>query len=472
MAEWKSGDSLKAFFKTFKSAATGRWAVSFPTASLVIAEGIIFAIERESRLIKVGSDSRFLVVACGELFGVLFLFFAQDLLLKERKLAAQSFLKCIFVWFGAGVIRGLASALYAHFALGLPLFLFDRISNTVLFTGCGLTVVAYYAGFIENNRAANAGLVSLNQFLEHDEVELNEVSIMARQSALEQLKSSILPKAIQLRELVGNIDIATSGSQAKRELETLRLQSVQLATAVEDERKKLLRDQQIREAEHQYKDIRVNFFTAIFPKTISVRISAIIFAFGALAGQIPRNGINGLKFVAISFILLVPFLYLGSRVSRRLKGVSLFVIYIVTYLASFSMMYLLTYNQSKLGFNLRDSNPPIAAGLKTLSTVYFASVFASLLTDTGRQRESLTFVNESLRTRLDSAHQAHEQLRNHAVSTRFGTIQGKISGVIMALQITHDSQDEHLGTEASVKFLKQVNLLLDDAVLEISSLGK
>ena len=472
MAEWKSGDSLNAFFKTFITAATGRWAVAFPTASLVIAEGIIFAIERESRLIKDASDSRFLVVACGELFGVFFLFFAQELLLKKRKLAPQSILKCIFVWFGAGVIRGLASALYAHFALGLPLFLFDRISNAVLFTGCGLTVVAYYAGYIENNRTANAGLASLNQFLEHDEVELNEETLMARQSALEQLRSSVLPKAIQLRELVGAIDIGNSGSQAKSELEALRHQSVQLAIAIEDERKELLRNQLIREFDHPYKDIRVNFFTAVFPKTISVRISAIIFAFGALAGQIPRNGINGIEFVAVSFVLLMPVLYVGSRISRRLKGINLFLLYIVTYLASFFVMYILTYNQSRLGFDLRDSNPPIAAGLKTLSTVYFASVFASLLTDTSRQRESLTYKNDSLRTRLDSALSTQEQLRNHEVSTRFGAIQGKISGVIMALQITQESQDNHLSAEASVNFLKQVNVLLDDAVLEISSLGR
>lgn len=471
MAERESSDSLKAFFRNFRAATTGRWAISFSTSSLVIAEGIIFAIERESRLISNNSHSRVLVVVAGELIGILYLFTAQELLLKNRKTAAQSLISCFFVWVSAGVIRGLASSLYAHFALGLPLFLFERISNTFLFTSCGLLTVAYFAGKIELDRVANSGLATLNKFLARDEVFLNEAAIEERQRALDGLRDALLPKAVQLRALVATLNTGEGNDSTTKELEALRQQTERLAISIEEERRKLLTSQTISDDAHPFKNIRINFLTGFLPKTISVRISAIVFAFGAVAGQIPRNGFNGFKFAVVSLIGIVLLLYVSSRLSRRLTGSGLRFIYVLTYAAAFLFPYFLTKYQSQLGFSLRDSNPPIAAGLKTISTIYFSSVFASLLTDNSRRRESLVFENQSIRERLDDASQTHSKFQNQAVSIHFGVIQGKISGVIMALQITKESQGVHHPSSDTARMLTQTNALLDEAILEIASLG-
>lgn len=472
MAEWQSCDSLKAFLQTFKSAVTGRWAISLPTSLLVIAEGANFAAERESRLILGNSSSRMLVVVAGELVGILYLFTVQDLLLKNRRSKPQALAACFFVWVSAGLVRGLAASLYAHYVLGLPLFLLDRISNTFLFTSCGLLTVAYFAGKIELDRAANSALESLNEFLRQDESYLNEAGLEARESALDGLRNTLLPQAHQLRHLVATLKPGGSGPANIHELEVLREHSERLAISIEEERKKLLAPQPKQEEAHPYSNIRINFFTGIFPKTISVRISSIIFSFGALAGQIPRNGLSGLNFAIVSLIGIVPLLYLCSRISRRITGLRLRVLYGFTYSVAFLWLYLLTKFQLQLGFSLRDSNPPIAAGLKTLSTIYFSSVFASLLTDNSRRREALTYENQLLRARLETASRTHERLHQHSISTQFGVIQGKISGVIMALQITKESQGTQTPISDTTAFLIQTNALMDEAISEIASLGK
>ena len=93
------------------------------------------------------------------------------------------------------------------------------------------------------------------------------------------------------------------------------------------------------------------------------------------------------------------------------------------------------------------------------------------MTDNSRRRESLVFENKSIRERLDDASQTHSKFQNQAVSIHFGVIQGKISGVIMALQITKESQGVHHPSSDTARMLTQTNALLDEAILEIASLG-
>ncbi|MCX6426298.1 MAG: hypothetical protein NTV47_06145, partial [Actinobacteria bacterium] len=110
---------MKELLNKFRTAVTGRWAVSFPTSVLTIAVGVVFAIERESLLVPNQLNSRLLIIACGELIAALYLFTVQSLLLGSRKTKPQKIAVCVFVWFSTGVIRGISAAFYAHFALKL-----------------------------------------------------------------------------------------------------------------------------------------------------------------------------------------------------------------------------------------------------------------------------------------------------------------------------------------------------------------
>jgi hypothetical protein len=462
---------VKELLNKFRIAVTGRWAVSFPTSVLTIAVGVVFAIERESLLVPDQLNSRLLIIACGELIAALYLFTVQSLLLGSRKTKPQKISVCIFVWFSTGVIRGISAAFYAHFALKLDFEFLTRISNATLFTGFTLAALAFYAGSIEKNQIENKALHSLTDFLEHDEAELTENEIIERTEALEEIKRSILPKAQQVQELakgLENEDLITS----KETLQILRRQSEQLALSIENERKSLIRHQLERDEAHEYAGIRVTFFTGLFPKTISVRITMLVFVFGALAAQLPRNGLAGGKFAVIDGLVIMAMLFIFSRISRRLSGTPLILIYPIAYGTVFTWQFLLLKYQKEIGFDLMNPNQPIAGALKTLVNVYVPSVIASLITDSSRENEALTSESKNIRARVKSLSKTNEQLKNKVVAARFGAIQGKISGVIMALQIMQDTEEPRSEITGSNKFLLQTIKLLDEAIIEIGNLGR
>ena len=165
-------------------------------------------------------------------------------------------------------------------------------------------------------------------------------------------------------------------------------------------------------------------------------------------------------------------LLIFSRISRRLSGTPLFLIYPIAYGAVFTWQFLLLKYQKELGLNLVNPNQPIAGALKTLLNVYVPSVIASLITDSSREREALTAASENIRTRVKTLSKTTDQLKNKVVATRFGVIQGKISGVIMGLQIMQDSEESKNELMSSNKFLLQTIKLLDEAINEISNLGR
>ena len=462
---------MKELLNKFRVAVTGRWAVSFPTSVFTIAVGVVFAIERESLLVPDQLNSRLLIIACGELIAALYLFTVQSLLLGSRKTKQQKIAVCVFVWFSTGVIRGTSAAFYAHFALKLDFEFLTRISNATLFTGFTLAALAFYAGSIEKNQIENKALRSLADFLEHDEAELTENEINERTEALEEIKRSILPKAQQVQELakgLENEDLIAS----KETLQILRRQSEQLALSIENERKSLIRHQLERDEAHEYAGIRVTFFTGLFPKTISVRITMLVFVFGALAAQLPRNGLAGGKFAVIDGIVIMAMLFIFSRISRRLSGTPLILIYPIAYGAVFTWQFLLLKYQKEIGFDLMNPNQPIAGALKTLVNVYVPSVIASLITDSSRENEALASESKNIRARVKSLSKTTEQLKNKVVAARFGAIQGKISGVIMALQIMQDTEEPRSEITGSNKFLLQTIKLLDEAIVEIGNLGR
>jgi hypothetical protein len=63
-------------------------------------------------------------------------------------------------------------------------------------------------------------------------------------------------------------------------------------------------------------------------------------------------------------------------------------------------------------------------------------------------------------------------LANHLFATRFGTIQGKITGVTMALQIVNNQPLKSLNTEKIEEILSGAVKLLSDARDEITALNK
>ena len=119
MAAGQGSREVKSALQKFRYAATGRWAVSIRTyVVLVFPFGFLTSIEREQLLNDVGLTRAVTIALAGEVVVSLYLFIIQSVLLGSRKTELQPLMRCLFVWFSAGLVRGFFTAFYAMWAFG------------------------------------------------------------------------------------------------------------------------------------------------------------------------------------------------------------------------------------------------------------------------------------------------------------------------------------------------------------------
>ena len=252
-------------------------------------------------------------------------------------------------------------------------------------------------------------------------------------------------------------------------LAVLTTQAAALAQSLADEEKQLVLNRP-EEDESTLKSSDIKLWSGLFPRHISVRLAMLVLGFGGLSGQIPRNGLEGAKAAIVGVLFLGFILLLLSQTARLLSGwkLSLFVLFSLA--ASYFAQTFYTYAQPHIGFHLKDPFNPWYSGIKTLYGVYLASVISSLVMETSTRFDAQQGSDSKLRNSISVLNRDLEKLQEHQFATRFGTLQGKISGAIMGLQLAR-SQEE-LGNDGSQsKFFTQITKLLDEAIVEIDSLS-
>ena len=129
-------------------------------------------------------------------------------------------------------------------------------------------------------------------------------------------------------------------------------------------------------------------------------------------------------------------------------------------------------NLSRIGFNLENPYIPVYSAMKTVYGFYLACIVASLVVDTSDEFKNSAVEHENMRLSIANLDLEQEVLANHLFATRFGTIQGKITGVTMALQIVTNQPLKSLNTEKIEEILSGAVKLLSDARGEITALNK
>jgi hypothetical protein len=110
--------------------------------------------------------------------------------------------------------------------------------------------------------------------------------------------------------------------------------------------------------------------------------------------------------------------------------------------------------------------------MKTVYGFYLASIVASLVVDTSDDFKNSAGEHEDIRLSIANLDLEQAVLDNHLFATRFGTIQGKITGVTMAIQILINQQSKSLNAEKIEEILSGAIKLLSDAHIEIKELNK
>jgi hypothetical protein len=452
----------------FRYAATGRWAVSIRTyLVLVFPFGFLTSIEREQLLNGVGITRAATIAFAGELAASLYLFLAQLFILGDRKTKLQSLARCIFVWVSTGLVRGGFTAFYAQWAFGFDLELPIHLPAAILFTAGAMAVTAFYFGTIERKRLETQALHSLGGVLHQEHSGLNDLEVEKRKQVLSVFEAQLLPQVSALRSGIQKL-LVGQDQNSEQGLHQLLTQSQEISKAINQQ--KLEYEGGIKSSSDEYNSgSQIPYWSQLIPKIISIRLTFFVLLLGASTGQFPRNGIKGVAAGVIGAIFITSILLPISILIKRYPSQRHFLMPL-GFAAAFSVQYVFNLLQPTLGFVLNNPYTPWYSGLKSVYGVYISSVIASLLVNTGREFEGANIKGSNLRDAIHLLSLRSEVIDQSLFDTRFGTLQGKIAGVTMALHLMDTQSLGQISSSRKKELLESANELLGESMRTIESL--
>ena len=462
---------MKRFFENFVTAATGRWAVSLPSVAISLPFVSVFSLERENALNTGSFGTQLMVVVGGQMAGTFFVFLSQATVLASRKERKQSLSLCLFIWFSSGIVTGLVSEFYGHYSLHTQSHILMRVVNSFFVSGIALALVAYWFGTLQKIRTERSVLRSLEDLLTVDTSQLNEAQIKAKKLAISNLHSTLLPKVVQLQKL-------TTGLQKYGTSESLAIALHELETQAEDLHEKLnskltlLEDSpSLLNVKSQDRFASVKLISGFFPRHLSVGTSAIVLILGAIIGQGTRNGLAGALVGVAGSVVIVGILHLIRKLGARFNALETPRFNALAYIAIYIFQYIYSATVQAGLFTLRDPYQAWYAGLKTISGVYIASLISTLMIEQNKSLVSMSSESALRRSQIESMSTSNEEIENLTTSTSFGSLQGQISGVIMALNVLTENDGVPTSKRDLSRFIADTNTLLGDAIWEIEHIG-
>jgi hypothetical protein len=190
---------------------------------------------------------------------------------------------------------------------------------------------------------------------------------------------------------------------------------------------------------------------------------------GSASGQFPRNGIQGVlsgilaTFIVVAYLLPFSFLFKRTNFSR-----------VILLIASFGGVFLLQYfyviMQSKVLTSLEHPFEPWYAGLKTMYGVYLASVIASLMIQIGYSHKGVVEGSLNLEKGIQTLSKSNLGLESSKFEARYGVLQGKITGVTIALHLLNSKSLGEISESRKQELLFNANSLLTQSIASIKNL--
>jgi hypothetical protein len=425
---------VKSALLRFRYAATGRWSVSFRTYTpIVMPFGFLTAIEREQSFNNTSITQAVVIAVGGELACALYLFVMQSVLLGNRYQRLQSLRRCLLLWLGAGFVRGVFTACNANWSFGYDYSFISRLIPSMIYTGSAMALVAFFFGSIERKRIEIKALNSLDQILQTDQSTLIETEKEQKFIAQQLFQNQILP---QINSLQDGITKLLKNSQTQIDsssLKSLYEQSVAVTNSLQSQKEKL-RNQQVTNSQSDKNQDPNSYWSALLPRTLSVRITFIALLLGSFSGQFSRNGIEGVKAGFVGAVIVTAYIFpLAQVIKRDMRFKS--VAYFLGYVGAFVLQAVYNVIQPKLLIVLDNPYAPWYSAIKTTYGLYISSVIASMLVLVQGSFKNLIESGAQLEKNVELLHLQNLVLEQSITESQFGTLQGKISGVSMALHL-------------------------------------
>lgn len=458
---------MKYAIQRFRFAATGRWAVSIRTYfPIVFPFGFLTSIEREQTLNPTTLIQAISIAAGGELACALYIFVLQATLLKSRKQRLQPLWRCVLVWLGAGVIRGLFTAFNAYLSNGFDLQLPNRLIPAITYTFASMSLVAFFFGSIERKRIEIRALNSLGQMLEFEKSELTKLEFERKNQANQILQTQLLPQINALQSGINKLLANAEDTTDAQSLEKLYKLSLTVAHSLESQvinTKTLASDSKESESGT---DI-YTYWDALLPRVLSVRITFLLLVLGSFSGQYSRNGIEGVRAGFIGAVIITSCIFpLAQVIKRNMRFKP--IAYVLGYSTAFALQAIYNIVQPKLGIVLDNPYPPWYSAIKTTYGVYVASIIASMLVYVQGTFKEMIESGTSLQKNVEILNKQNLLLKQSITENQFGTLQGKISGVTMALHMMNSMKS--IDQKRRTELLTGANNLLKESLDSLTSL--
>ena len=425
---------MKSALLRFRYAATGRWSVSFRTYTpIVMPFGFLTAIEREQSFNNTSITQAVVIAVGGELACALYLFVMQSVLLGNRYQRLQSLRRCLLLWFGAGFVRGVFTACNANWSFGYDYSFISRLIPSMIYTGSAMALVAFFFGSIERKRIEIKALNSLDQILQTDQSTLIETEKEQKFIAQQLFQNQILPQINSLQDGITKLLKNSQNQIDSSSLKTLYEQSVAVTNSLQSQKEKL-RNQQVTNSQSDKNQDPYSYWSALLPRTLSVRITFIALLLGSFSGQFSRNGIEGVKAGLVGAVIITAYIFpLAQIIKRDMRFKS--VAYFLGYVGAFVLQAVYNVIQPKLLIVLDNPYAPWYSAIKTTYGLYIASVIASMLVLVQGSFKNLIESGAQLEKNVELLQLQNLVLEQSITESQFGTLQGKISGVSMALHL-------------------------------------
>ena len=460
---------MKDAFTRFRYASTGRWAVSIRTYSAIIYPfGFLTSIEREQLFHTIGIAQAATIAFAGEITACLYIYILQATLLRGRYEQLQPLRRCAFVWVSAGVVRGFFTACYGFWVYGFALNFSSRIVPSTFYTAFAMMVAAFYFGSIERKRIEIQAMNSLGKMLSQEQKELSGIQKDLSAQFLEVLDKELLPQAEVLRDQISQALISQPQSENNHIFEELQIKGNELSSALEIQLEKFIGAKSKTNTE-PFEEAQFSYWFALIPRTVSIRLTFILLLLGSASGQFPRNGLGGVlsgilaTFIIVAYLLPFSFLFKRTNFSR-----------VILLTASFGGVFLLQYfyviMQSTVLTSLERPFEPWYAGLKTMYGVYLASVIASLMIQIDYSHKGVVEGSLNLEKGIQTLSKSNLGLESSKFEARYGVLQGKITGVTIALHLLNSKSLGEISESRKQELLFNANSLLTQSIASIKNL--
>jgi len=459
---------VKSALQRFRYAATGRWAVSIRTyLVLVFPFGFLTSIEREQLLNGVGISRAATIALAGELATSLYLFTAQLFLLRDRKTKLQPLSRCIFVWVSTGVVRGISTGLYAHWAFGFGVNLSFRLPSSAIYTAGAMATAAFYFGSIDRKRLETQALHSLGGVLQQERLQRNLLEVPKRQEVLAVFEAQLLPQVLALRSGVQKLLVGEDQDNVTG-LTKLLHQSQDISKSLNA--KKYEYEHSGTDFSGDYKSgSQMPYWSHVIPRIISIRLTFLLMVLGSASSQFSRNGIKGIAAGILSAVFVVSLLTPISILLKKNPNHRT-VLILLALVGAFSVQYFFNLLQPTFGFHLNHPYLPWYSGIKSVYGVFVASVIASILVNSGKEFEGAHVKGADIRHAIDELSLRDTVIEQSLFDTRFGTLQGKIAGVTMALHLMESQTLGEISAVRKKELLESANELLGQSMSTIESM--